>query len=126
MSFRQLLKVIFRKQIVQKEQCKKIKEFIPYVPKEQTPKERFEQFILYADSCWLWQGSLDSYGYGKFKLGTKTLKAHRYSYELYKNAFDSKFHVLHKCDVPACVNPDHLFLGTNRDHVADRKAKMRN
>jgi hypothetical protein len=76
--------------------------------------------------CWLWGGLHDKNGYGrvspkKFKLRN----AHRLSYFFYKGDFDRSLMVLHKCDVPACVNPDHLFLGTVQDNSDDMKNKKR-
>lgn len=102
---------------------KKIVVLVPYQP--ETDQERFQHYYEKTDSCWNWLGSLDRYGYGKFKLADRTVKAHRYSYQLYHGGFDESFHVLHHCDNPCCVNPSHLFLGTNRDNVADRTAKKR-
>lgn len=80
--------------------------------------------------CWLWDLALDRKGYGICNIpsgmGRKGAhKAHRVAYDAYRgNA--GMMHVLHKCDVPACVNPDHLWLGTNEDNVADMVAKRRN
>ncbi len=72
-------------------------------------------------SCWLWAGGRDKKGYGHFD-GTK---AHRWAWATTRGPIPDGMHVLHKCDVPACVNPDHLFLGTNLDNIADRNAKGR-
>lgn len=104
----------------------KVKESIKLIPYQlPTDTDRFNTHHEKTATCWNWLGTLDRYGYGKFQIGRKTIKAHRYSYELYHGPFDSKLHVLHRCDNPRCVNPDHLFLGTNRDNVADRTAKKR-
>jgi hypothetical protein len=98
-------------------------QLVPYQPETET--EKFDRHYEKTDSCWNWLGSLDRYGYGKFRIGNRTFKAHRYSYQHYYGDFDESFHVLHHCDNPRCVNPHHLFLGTNRDNVADRTAKKR-
>ena len=75
--------------------------------------------------CWVWNGYFNSTGYGFLNVdGRKTL-AHRYSFLLHKGPIPDGLHVLHKCDNPPCTNPDHLFLGTNQDNIADRVAKGR-
>lgn len=79
--------------------------------------------------CWLWGGAVNICGYGIFKyqvLPFKTKLAHRASYLLHYGDFDyNNLQVLHKCDNPACVNPEHLFLGTHQDNMNDRKIKNR-
>jgi hypothetical protein len=102
---------------------KKAVVLVPYQP--ETEIQRFQRYYEKTDSCWNWTGTLDRYGYGKFRLADRTIKAHRYSYQRHYGDFDESFHVLHHCDNPRCVNPSHLFLGTNRDNVADRTAKKR-
>lgn len=84
------------------------------------PLERFED--AYAtepnSGCWLWLKSLDKDGYGWFYLN-KNMKAHVASWELFKGSRNGLW-VLHNCDVRRCVNPEHLYLGTNDDNVRDR------
>jgi len=75
--------------------------------------------------CWDWLGAISRKGYGQFKY-TNTMKSpHRISYEFFNGPFSSALHVLHKCDNPKCVNPRHLFLGTNQDNVDDKMRKGR-
>lgn len=79
--------------------------------------------------CWLWTASTRHKGYGAFvyRRDGKTVngRAHRYSYELHVGPIPDGLMVLHSCDTPACVNPSHLFLGTNTDNVRDMIAKDR-
>lgn len=79
--------------------------------------------------CWLWAGMLNVSGYGIMKSAAlpqfKTPLTHRISYFLHNGEFNYSLHVLHKCDTPTCINPDHLFLGTHQDNIADRVKKNR-
>jgi hypothetical protein len=94
-------------------------------------KEQFEDNIFPEPNtgCWLWAGIDDKFkGYGKWHARTPNQKfqlAHRYSYYLVNGDFDPKMCVLHKCDVPACVNPDHLYLGDQRQNNIDRDTRGR-
>lgn len=70
-------------------------------------------------ACVIWGAAKNKKGYGRFYAGTMTT-AHRYAYLLAHGEIASGAHVLHRCDVRACVNPEHLYLGSNDDNVADR------
>lgn len=92
-----------------------------------TLKERFEEkYKIVASGCWEWQYSVNKKGYGMFGIATSTTQlAHRVSFTLYKGDIPEGLFVLHHCDNPKCVNPEHLFLGTNTDNMRDAKAKGR-
>ena len=86
--------------------------------------DRFFKYVNKTDRCWLWTGGKTNCGYGRFRLGKHKVLAHRFSWTL---AYDdpSDLCVLHRCDNPPCVNPDHLFLGTQRDNCIDMFTKGR-
>lgn len=93
--------------------------------------EKVQQFN-YVDSCWYWRGCLDDKGYGLVKRGgfgrhgSSIIRAHRLSWMIYKGPIPDGLCVCHTCDHPACVNPNHLFLGTMKDNCQDRDLKCRN
>ena len=95
--------------------------------------ERFEaKFIPEPNSgCWLWTAATDGKGYGRFRVGSKTdgtrksAIATRVSWKIYCGDLPDDLCVLHKCDNPYCVNPDHLFLGTHTDNMQDCSRKNR-
>lgn len=80
--------------------------------------------IADKDTCWLWLGALNNRGYGLFSVNSKLMLAHRYSYQLHKDPIGNLC-VLHTCDNPKCVNPNHLFLGTQGDNNRDCVRKGR-
>jgi len=88
--------------------------------------ERFEKHIFYSPcGCWYWTGNQrKKTGYGGFRFNGKMMLSHRVSWLLFKGEIGEN-HVLHKCDNPSCVNPDHLFLGTHVDNMNDMKIKGR-
>jgi hypothetical protein len=91
------------------------------------PGERIERLSIPVteSGCWLWIGYLNHYGYGRFCLNGKAIGAHRASWIAFNGPIPIGMHVLHRCDVRSCVNPDHLFLGTQSDNVRDMHAKGR-
>lgn len=92
-----------------------------------SPCERLMKRIEYDTNggCWLWTGSHVK-GYGRLRVGNeKKAMAHRVSYESFVGPIPEGLWVLHKCDVPACVNPNHLFLGDVQDNIDDMIQKGR-
>lgn len=82
-------------------------------------------FIRFDIECWVFK-TLGNDGYGKIKINGKTVRAHRFSYEFYNNRkIKSSDIVRHKCDNRACVNPDHLEIGTVQDNVNDTWSRNR-
>ena len=88
-------------------------------------QERWEAKVLRTDACWLWQGYCDPHGYGRMTYQNRVCLAHRVSWELVNGPVPSDKRVLHHCDTPACVRPDHLFLGTQLDNITDSIMKGR-
>lgn len=82
-------------------------------------------FIIDDNGCHIFTGIKSVKGYGKIRFKDVHYRAHRLSYELANGEIKDGRMVLHKCDVPACINPDHLFLGTAKDNALDRKRKGR-
>ena len=75
--------------------------------------------------CWDWIGCRIHSGYGYLRPNRKKTLAHRYFFELYYGPFDKTLNVLHRCDNPSCVNPEHLWLGTHSDNMQDKYKKER-
>lgn len=95
-------------------------------------EDNFNQKIQKTESCWLWLGNKDKDGYGKFQISLggsgnqKHVRAHRFAFELFNNIkLEPSQYLLHKCDVPACVNPEHLTIGSQKDNVHDSMRKKR-
>lgn len=89
-------------------------------------KRRIElNTVKTENGCWEWQKRTDKNGYGVITVNDTTLRAHRVSYEEFVGEIADGLHVLHKCDNPTCINPEHLFLGTNAENMKDKVNKGR-
>jgi len=75
--------------------------------------------------CIIWVGGCSYYGYGEMNYNHKICNVHRLSWEIHKGKIPDGVHVLHKCDVPPCINSDHLYLGTAKDNANDRERRNR-
>jgi len=93
-----------------------------------TDEERFFDKIaleIPPSGCWMWQAQIDRDGYGRFRYKGKTQRAPRVAYQLLVGIIPTGLFVLHTCDVRSCVNPNHLYLGTQADNIRDRDGRGR-
>lgn len=91
-------------------------------------EERFWAKVRKGPGCWLWTAATNNRGYGKLSRGGRNaglVYAHRLSYEMHHGPVPADADVMHSCDTPACVRPDHLSTGTRLDNMRDAKAKGR-
>ena len=100
---------------------------MPALGQKISPAARFRSYLepVTESGCVIFMGGVSKSGYGVFWNGERHVGAHRHSYEANRGLIPGGLYVCHHCDVKTCVNPEHLFLGTNADNQQDFKAKGR-
>lgn len=92
---------------------------------QMTEYQRFWSKVDKSGECWIWTAAKTGKGYGHIRLLGKDWLAHRFSYVVEVGGIPAGMLVCHPCDNPACVRPDHLFVGSNRDNTIDMTRKGR-
>lgn len=96
-----------------------------YEEARQDQTARFWPRVDRTGECWLWMGTRDKHGYGRLIVRGRSIGAHRIAWGLARGPVPAGLYVLHRCDNPPCVRPEHLFLGTQTDNMRDASGKAR-
>lgn len=91
-------------------------------------EKRINQFwsrVQKSPDCWEWTGGRQNKGYGTLSVNNRAMLAHRFSWVIHYGDIPPRLGVLHRCDNPGCVRPDHLFLGTQKENMQDARRKGR-
>lgn len=105
-----------------------VQAHIPLRRRSRPLEERFWEKVHKTDACWIWIAGVNRHGYGKFGRGGDkgpTVGAHRISWEITAGPVPEGLFVCHTCDMPPCVNPEHLYLGTPQENSGDMVARGR-
>jgi len=97
------------------------------MPKHASYTDRFMEKVQPEpmSGCWLWDGAITGGGYGEMRYLDRRQDAHRVAWMIHRGEIPDGLYVLHRCDVKLCVNPDHLFLGTQKQNIHDMMRKGR-
>lgn len=105
--------------------ARNIKNFWRKVDKQGPLPDQTHPSYQGLDPCWIWKGALNRKGYGQRGLNGKLVYTHRFAWLLFHGDIPEEMKVLHRCDCRNCVNPSHLFIGTDKDNARDREEKGR-
>jgi len=101
-------------------------EIRPRLAFQDNPETRYEKRIeKTASGCWIFHGPRNNMGYGMVSAGGNPMLAHRFFYQQVNGPIPAGMDACHRCDNPACCNPDHIFIGTRTDNMRDAVAKGR-
>jgi hypothetical protein len=104
---------------------RQLKNFWSKVNKDGPVPDQSIEHYKGLDACWIWTASKLRGGYGQFMMNYKMMKAHRVSFLISNGFLNQEIRICHKCDLGSCVNPSHLFEGTDKDNSDDRDSKGR-